>query len=244
MDLIIDVGNSFAKVAVLEYDTVVSYEKYQEINTSIIFEIKNKFDIKRAIISSVRNNEAEISAIFKKFNISFYWLNHQMKFPFKINYTTPQTLGLDRLAAVVGAMVKFPNNNLLVVDMGTCVTFDFVDENSVYHGGSIAPGFEMRFKALHHFTQKLPQVKYENQSIRLIGDSTENSILSGAYNGFKYEILGMMSAYEQQYTGLKIVLTGGDYKLFDLEVKNRIFADDFLVLRGLQQILILNDKKD
>lgn len=242
MDLIIDVGNSFAKVAVLEYDTVVFYEKYQEINASIFFEIKNKFDIKRAIVSSVRNNEAEISAIFKKINISFCLLNHQMKFPFKINYKTPQTLGLDRLAAVAGAMVKFPNSNLLIVDMGTCVTFDFVDEKSVYYGGSIAPGFEMRFKALHHFTQKLPQIKYENQSVKLIGDSTENSILSGVYNGYKYEISGMISAYEQQYNDLKIVLTGGDFKLFDLEVKNRIFADDFLVLRGLQQILKLNDK--
>lgn len=244
MDLIIDVGNSFAKVAVLEYDTIVFHEKYQEINASIIFEIKNKFDIKRAIISSVRNNEAEISAIFKKINISFCWLNYQMKFPFTINYKTPQTLGLDRLAAVAGAMAKFLNSNLLVVDMGTCVTFDFVDEKSVYYGGSIAPGFEMRFKALHHFTQKLPQIKYEDQSVKLIGDSTENSILSGVYNGYKHEILGIISAYEQQYNDVKIVLTGGDYKLFDLEVKNRIFADDFLVLRGLQQILILNDKKD
>ncbi|MDT8411376.1 MAG: type III pantothenate kinase [Vicingaceae bacterium] len=242
MDLIVDVGNSFAKVAVLEHDTIVFHEKHQEINASIIFEIKNKFRIKRAIISSVRNNEAEISALFKKINISFCWLNHQMNFPFTINYKTPQTLGLDRLAAVAGAMAKFPNSNLLVIDMGTCVTFDFVDENSVYFGGSIAPGFKMRFKALHQFTQKLPQVKYENQSVKLIGDSTENSILSGVYNGYKYEILGIILGYEQQYNDVKIVLTGGDYKLFDLEVKNRIFADDFLVLRGLQQILKLNDK--
>lgn len=242
MDLIIDIGNSFAKIAVLEHDTVVFYEKHQEINTSIIFVIKNKFDIKRVIISSVRNNKAEISAIFKKINISFCWLNHQMEFPFEINYTTPETLGLDRLAAVAGAIAKFPETNLLVVDMGTCVTFDFVDENSVYHGGSIAPGLEMRFKALHYFTQKLPQIKYENQSIELIGNNTESSILSGVYNGYKQEVLGVISVYEQQYNNVKIVLTGGDFKLFDLEVKNRIFADDFLVLRGLQQILKLNDK--
>lgn len=242
MDLVVDVGNTFVKIAVFEDDNIIFHQKYSEINASIIFEIKNKFPIKRAIISSVRNNEAEISAIFKKFNILLYWLNHQMKFPFKINYTTPQTLGLDRLAAVAGALVKFPNNNLLVVDMGTCITFDFVDESLTYHGGSIAPGFEMRFKALHHFTQKLPQVNYETQPLKLIGDSTENSIISGIYNGFKFEILGMISAYEQQYKDMKIVITGGDFKLFDLEVKNRIFADDFLVLRGLQQILILNEE--
>lgn len=242
MDLIVDVGNTFVKIAVFEDDNIIFHQKYSEINTSIIFEIKNKFTIKRAIISSVRNNEVEISAIFKKSNISFCWLNHQMNFPFKINYKTPQTLGLDRLAAVAGAKARFSNSNLLVIDMGTCITFDFVDENSVYYGGSIAPGFEMRFKALHHFTQKLPQIKYENQSVELIGNSTENSILSGVYNGLKYEALGIISAYEKQYNDLKIVLTGGDYKLFDLEVKNRIFADDFLVLRGLQQILILNEE--
>ena len=92
------------------------------------------------------------------------------------------------------------------------------------------------------FTQKLPLILYENQSVELIGDSTKNSILSGVYNGYKYEILGMISAYEQQYNDLKIVLTGGDFKLFDLEVKNRIFADEFLVLRGLYQILKLNEK--
>lgn len=242
MDLIVDVGNTFVKIAVFEDDNIIFYQKYSEINASIIFEIKNKYFVKKAIISSVRNNEAEISAILNKINISFYWLNHQMKFPFKINYKTPETLGLDRVSAVAGAMAMFPNSNLLIIDMGTCVTFDFVDENLTYYGGSIAPGFEMRFKALPHFTQKLPLIKFENQSIKLIGDSTENSIISGIYNGFKFEILGMISAYEQQYKDIKIVLTGGDFKLFDLEVKNRIFADDFLVLRGLQQILILNEE--
>jgi len=242
MRLVIDIGNTFVKVAVFKDDTIIFHEKHQEINASIIFEIKNKFDIKRAIISSVRDNKAEISAILKKINISFLWLSHKMKFPYKINYTTPQTLGLDRLSAVAGARITFPNTNLLVVDMGTCVTFDFIDKNAVYYGGSIAPGFEMRFQALHHFTKKLPQIKYHKQLIKLIGDSTENSILSGVYNGYKCEILGVISAYEQQYNEVKIVLTGGDFLLFDLEVKNRIFADKFLVLQGLNEILIYNEK--
>lgn len=242
MRLVIDIGNTFVKVAVFKDDTIIFHEKHQEINASIIFEIKNKFSIKRAIISSVRANKTEILALFKKINISFLWLNHEMNFPFKINYTTPQTLGLDRLSAVAGTRNTFPNTNLLVVDMGTCVTFDFIDKNAVYYGGSIAPGFEMRFKALHHFTKKLPQIRYNNQSVELIGDSTENSILSGVYNGLKHEILGIILAYEQQYNDLKIVLTGGDFKLFDLEVKNRIFADEFLVLKGLNEILKFNEQ--
>ncbi|PKP44891.1 MAG: pantothenate kinase [Bacteroidetes bacterium HGW-Bacteroidetes-12] len=242
MRLVIDTGNTFVKVAVFKDDTIIFHEKHQEINASIIFEIKNKFDIKRAIISSVRKNEAEISAILKKNNISFLWLSHEMKFPFKINYTTPQTLGLDRLSAVAGARITFPNTNLLVVDMGTCITFDFIDKNAVYHGGSIAPGFEMRLKSLTHFTQKLPLVSYQNQSIKLIGDSTEKAILFGVYNGYKNEISGMIAAYQQQYSSLKIVVTGGDFKLFDLELKNRIFADEFLVLKGLNEILNYNEQ--
>lgn len=242
MNLIVDIGNTFIKLAVFEEDTLIFHQKQTNFSTEDIHKINQKFLIKSAIISSVRSNNTEMGQVLQKINIPFIWLNHQLQFPFKITYSTPETLGLDRLAAVAGASAQFTRSNLLVIDMGTCVTFDFIDENGIYYGGSIAPGFEMRFKALHHFTQKLPQIKYTNQSVKLIGDSTENSILSGVYNGYKHEILGIISAYEQQYNDVKIVLTGGDFKLFDLEVKNRIFADEFLVLKGLCQILKLNDK--
>lgn len=242
MYLIIDIGNTFVKLAVFEEDTLVFHQKQNDLLGSIIHEINQKYFLQSAIISSVRDDNAAIDEVLQKINIPFVWLNHQLQFPFKNHYKTPKTLGLDRLAAVAGAMAGYPKSNRLVIDMGTCVTFDFVDENDIYYGGSIAPGFQMRLKALHQFTQKLPLILYENQSIELIGDSTKNSILSGVYNGYRQEILGMISVYEQQYNDLKIVLTGGDFKLFDLEVKNRIFADEFLVLRGLYQILKLNEK--
>lgn len=242
MNLIIDFGNTFAKIAVFEDDTIIFQQKHTTINSSIIFEITTKFAFKKAIVSSVRANKSEITALLSKFNISFLWLHSKMNFPFQINYKTPQSLGLDRLAAATGGVYGFPKTNLLIIDMGTCTTFDFVDEKATYFGGSIAPGFEMRFKALQHFTQKLPLIKYKHTKINLIGDSTENSILSGVYNGMKCEIEGMISNYQKQYNNLKIVLTGGDFKLFDLEPKNRIFADEFLVLKGLNKILIDNEQ--
>lgn len=242
MNLIIDFGNTFAKIAVFEDDTIIFQQKYTTINSSIIFEITTKYAFKKAIISSVRSNESEITALLSKFNISFLWLHPKMNFSFQINYKTPQSLGLDRLAAATGAIYDFPKTNLLIIDMGTCITFDFVDEKATYFGGSIAPGFEMRFKALQHFTQKLPLIKYKHTKINLVGNSTENSILSGVYNGMKCEIEGMISNYQKQYNNLKIVLTGGDFKLFDLEPKNRIFADEFLVLKGLNKILIDNEQ--
>lgn len=242
MNLVIDFGNSYIKIAVFKGDTLVFYQRNLMLEPSIIFELKQKFEIKRAIISSVRENDSEISKLFSEFNISFIWLSTLLKFPFQIMYKTPKTLGLDRLAAVTGAYIIFSKSNVLVIDLGSCLTFDLIDENATYFGGSIAPGFEMRFKALQHFTQKLPLIKYANNKINLIGDSTENSILSGVYNGMKKEIEGIIYAYQQQYKNLKIVLTGGDFKLFDLEPKNRIFADEFLVLKGLNKILIDNEQ--
>lgn len=242
MNLVIDIGNTFVKVAVFEENTIVFQQKYKVINASFFFEISNKYAIKKAIISSVRTNETEINELLQKFNIPFSWLSTQLKFPFQIHYKTPLTLGLDRLAAVAGVFAIYPNQHVLVVDLGTCITFDFIDENVNYFGGSIAPGFEMRLKALQHFTQKLPLITYTNQKIDLIGNTTENSILSGVYNGLKHEIEGTILTYQQQYNNLKVVFTGGDNKLFELATKNRIFADEFLVLKGLNTILNYNEQ--
>ena len=129
---------------------------------------------------------------------------------------------------------------MLVIDIGTCVTFDFINSKNEYLGGAIAPGFEMRFKALNYFTGKLPVVYFKKEQLKLIGDTTESSIVSGVYNGMKNEIEGMINNFLTQYDDLKIVVTGGDIKLFDLEPKNRIFADEFLVVKGLNEILNYN----
>ena len=236
MNLVIDIGNTFVKLAVFQAGEIIYSSTEKDLTENTLVEVYEKFNIQNAISSSVSSN----NNVLKKYNILS--LTHDTPLPLQLNYTTPQTLGLDRLAAVMGAKVKC-DNNYLVIDMGTCVTFDYVNSNNEYLGGAISPGFKMRFRSLNTFTKKLPLINYDDIKPKLVGDSTETSIISGVYNGLKNEILGVINEYLQQYNGVKIVVTGGDRNLFDLEPKNRIFADEFLVLRGLNEILNYNEKK-
>ena len=240
MNLVIDIGNTFVKLAVFEQDAVVDFQISKEINSEKINEFIFKYSIKSAIVSSVRGNES--FEMLKKYKTLHF--SSTTPVPITNCYQTPETLGLDRLAAVVGAAVKFPNEHVLVIDMGTCITFDFLSLKKEYLGGSISPGFEMRYKALHHFTGKLPLVKCEGNENNIVGNTTVSSINSGVYYGVKNEVEGVIQQYGQQYPALKIIITGGDRKRFDLEPKNRIFADEFLVLKGLNEILKYNDKID
>ena len=236
MNFIIDQGNTFSKLAVFEKDKLLFSETVKEINHEIINKFISDKPIKRAIISSVR--ECLDENMLKKYNL--IRLTHLTPLPLQIKYKTPETLGVDRIAASVGAHIGCRNTNLLIIDIGTCVTFDFVNSKNEYLGGAIAPGFEMRFKALNYFTGKLPLVVFDKKQLKLIGDTTDSSIISGVYNGMKNEIEGVINNYTAQYEALKIVVTGGDTNLFDLEPKNRIFADEFLVLKGLNEILNYN----
>lgn len=236
MNLVIDIGNTFVKLAVFQDGEIIYTTIEKDLTENTLAEVYERFNIQYAISSSVSSNKN----VLKKYNILS--LTHNTALPLQLNYTTPETLGLDRLAAVMGAKVKC-GNNFLVIDMGTCVTFDYVNSNNEYLGGAISPGFTMRFKALNTFTEKLPLVNFDKGKLKLVGDSTENSIISGVYNGLKHEIEGVINEYIQQYSNVKIVVTGGDRNLFDLEPKNRIFADEFLVLKGLNEILNYNEEK-
>jgi len=239
MNLVIDIGNTFTKLAVFNNKILLETIVQKELDDSLINSIFKKFKITNSIFSSVIENKKN-EILLKKYN--FLPLTHLTPLPLTIIYKTPETLGIDRIAAVVGAKSCFNNTDLLVIDLGTCVTYDFINAKGEYLGGSISPGFNMRFNALHHFTGKLPLIAFNKENLILIGDSTENSIISGVYNGLKNEINGIINEYISQYALLKIVVTGGDINLFDLEPKNRIFADKFLVLQGLNEILIYNEK--
>jgi len=238
MKLVIDIGNTLAKLAVFEQDNIIDYLIEKEINDEKINLFILKYEIKSVIISSVRGNET--FKMLKKYKLLHF--SSVTPVPFKNCYHTPETLGLDRVAGVVSAMQQFNNSNVLVIDMGTCITFDFITAKKEYLGGGISPGFEMRFKALHHFTGKLPLIEYDKTQNNIIGKSTVSSIISGVYNGVKNEVEGTIQQYISQYPDVKIIVTGGDKKRFDLEPKNRIFADEFLVLKGLNEILNYNDK--
>jgi len=236
MNFIIDQGNTFAKLAVFEGDKLLLSETIKEINNEKINLFISDKPIKRAILSSVKENVDQ--NLLKKYKL--IRLTHLTAIPLQIKYKTPETLGVDRIAASVGSHIYYKNQNVLIIDIGTCITFDFVNSKNEYLGGSIAPGFEMRFKALNYFTGKLPLIAFDKKQLKLIGDTTESSMISGVYNGMKNEIEGVINNYIEQYDALKIVVTGGDTNLFDLEPKNRIFADEFLVLKGLNEILNYN----
>ncbi len=236
MNFIIDQGNTFTKLALFEEDKLFAFEVVKDFDEQKIISFISDYPIKSGIISAVKKDFEK--GVLKKYNLT--QLTHLTPLPLQIKYKTPETLGVDRMAASVGARAQFKTGELLIIDIGTCVTFDFVNSKNEHLGGSIAPGFEMRFKALNQFTGKLPLIKFNKEKLALIGDSTENSIISGVYNGFKAELEGVIKRYMLQYETLNVVVTGGDRNLFDLAPKNRIFANEFLVLEGLNEILKYN----
>jgi type III pantothenate kinase len=242
MNLAIDVGNTRVKAAVFEGDKllVIQYFKREEI----IIELKKIFktyQIKEAIIANVASVSSEVLEEINNI-VRLTRVNSIMKLPFINKYATPHTLGLDRLALVFGAVLKYENQNTLVIDAGTCITYDFVDKENKYFGGAISPGLEMRYKSLNHFTSKLPllEVTIPNQ---FVGNSTKESIHSGVVNGLLQEIEGVISQYKNKYSDLTVVLTGGDTNFLSKQLKSSIFANQNFLLEGLNRILIFNNNK-
>lgn len=167
------------------------------------------------------------------------FLNSKTKVPLINKYSTPKTLGFDRIAAAVGANFLIPNSNLIIIDIGTALTIDFVNDKNEYIGGNISLGIDMRFKALNEFTDKLPLIKKDDKR-SLIGTSTETAIRNGVMNGIAYEIEGVINKLEEDFTNINTFLTGGDAFFFDKLYKNNIFANANLVLIGLNRILEYN----
>lgn len=196
--------------------------------------------IKNTIISSVSKSE-ELEDVLKSKKLNYFHLSNETMIPIINNYTTPTTLGDDRLANVIGASVLFPNSNVLTIDCGTCIKFDSINKNNEYKGGAISPGLQMRFKALNNYTNGLPLVEAEKIDF-LIGDSSKNSILSGVINGCIQEIEGVIKQYHSIYDNLTVILTGGDASFFDKELKSNIFVESKLTLIGLNEILHFNSK--
>ena len=194
--------------------------------------------ITSSILSTVKKNNAEISAIVKVYSPEVF--SEKTPLPIINSYKTPLTLGKDRLAAVVGASVLHPGKDILVFDAGTCLTIDFINSNKEYIGGRISPGIKMRYSALHTFTDKLPLIKSE-KNVLVIGNDTKTSIISGVQQGILAEVKTIISEYKSQNTDTVFVFTGGDSFYFEKELKNSIFANPNLVLIGLNEILDYNE---
>jgi type III pantothenate kinase len=241
MKLILDLGNTQTKIAFFEREKVLAIKKYSQLSLKELQRIlKNNKDISSCIISSVTEYPKGIIK-FLKSEMKCIELSSKTPVPVKNLYKTPKTLGYDRLASVAGARKLFPGKNILVIDAGTCIKYDFISSNNEYLGGGISPGITMRFRSLNSFTDRLPLLKKEKFK-KLIGRSTKESILSGVENGVLAEVEGIIARYKKLYPRLKIILSGGDFSFFDNQLKNSIFVAPNLVLQGLNEILDYNLK--
>ncbi len=242
MILIIDLGNTNVKAAVFEKDTLLDVVVFEK--GKIVSEIK-KILKKHPISKAVMSNVASISEVkLKKIQafVEIIFISSFTRAPFVNLYKTPKTLGVDRIALAAAAVSQFPHKNVLVLDAGSCITFDFVTAKKEYLGGAISPGIQMRFRALNHFTANLPLIVKEEAS-SFIGSSTKESINSGVVNGVLQEIEGVISQYKNKYLDLTVVLTGGDTNFLSKQLKSSIFAHQNFLLKGLNDILIFNLNK-
>lgn len=240
VNLAIDIGNSRSKFGLFEGRNLLEQKVFTNDDLEKNYELVLASNADAIIISSV-NRKAENALRLDRLNTPIVHLNHQLPLPFQMEYDTPETLGKDRMAAVAGAMSLFPKDDLLVIDAGSCITYDFLTATHRYLGGAIAPGLQMRLKAMHEFTDALPLIQWEESSMpQVVGKTTIASMLSGAVHGVIGEMNGFISSYKTQYSALKVVLSGGDANFFEKELKNGIFADPNLVLKGLNEILVYN----
>ncbi|WP_456376559.1 type III pantothenate kinase [Lutibacter sp.] len=239
MNLIIDAGNTRIKIAVFNNSKLIHNESISIDNlVAKVTELIKKFACTNAIISSVGSvKKYQIAKIQAEINL--IELNYTTKTPFKNQYATPKTLGVDRIALVSSAISKFPKQNVLIIDAGTCITYDFINAEGNYFGGAISPGLNMRYESLHKFTKKLPLLTPKFTSY-FIGNSTENSIHSGIIHGVIAEIDSFVNHYREKNKDLTVVLTGGDTNFLSNRLKNSIFANPFFLLEGLNTILIYN----
>ena len=241
MNLVIDIGNTKVKAAVFELDRIELCVVLDENHfLKYLKEILKNHKITQCILSSVKETNLEFINELQKIPF-FISLDFSTKVPFKNLYSTPKTLGVDRMALVAASVCLYPQKNCLIIDAGTCITYDFINSKNEYLGGSISPGIDMRYKSLYNHTSKLPKLA-KNNVFNLIGASTSESIHSGVINGTVNEIKGVVGQYEQNFHDLTIVLTGGDTKFLFKQLKNGIFANQNFLLHGLNKILTFNNQ--
>ena len=236
MNLIIDIGNTRIKLSVFNKGKLQTQESFTQIGPDTIRSFCSANGITQSIIAATGNLPAFLIPALKEEKISPLILNHQSNLPIKVNYNTPESLGMDRLAGVVGASVLIQNQNCLVIDAGTAITFDFISAEKTFEGGSISPGMQMRFRSLHDYTDKLPLLTPQAENIQ-IGKDTKEAIISGIQHGIAYEMNGQITHFKKIYDDLKVILTGGDAMFFEKYLKKPIFVEPNLIGIGLNNIL-------
>jgi type III pantothenate kinase len=240
LNLIIDIGNTCVKLALFKRGELHHLEISPEEPLDSVKSMLKRFpEIKYAIVSSVREKATDIQAYLNRQDRLCCLVDENLPIPLENCYETPKTLGYDRLAACVGAYFKNKNTNILVIDAGTAITFDFVNENAEYEGGCISPGLNMRYKALHHFTKKLPLLEVSGD-FQPIGKNTNEAITGGVQNGLVFEVDAYINKLKEQHSNLKVVLTGGDASFIKEHIQNEVETNPEILVIGLNTILEFN----
>ena len=236
MNLIIDIGNNSAKFFLFQGEQIILHTRKENSSCDVLDEWNRLYDIDKVIVSSVITDSESLLDEISRLQCPVIRFDKSTPLPLEVNYRTPHTLGGDRIAAAVGAWCEAPGSNILVIDAGSAITIDFVSKDGKYNGGNIAPGIKMRLRALHEYTDRLPMVEKDGET-PAIGYDTETAIRSGVINGICHEIEGYINEFKQKYCDVLVFLTGGDEKPLKNRIKSCIFADKYLVAKGLNRIL-------
>jgi type III pantothenate kinase len=243
MLLAVDIGNTNIKAAVFEGTALLERFVFSHDEAlSGVVKIFQKFSsITQSILSSVGKEQHQL-LLWLKEHTQVTTVNHELGFPFVNKYATPNTLGIDRMVLAAGAVLLYPNQNRLVIDAGTCITYDFTDAGNKYLGGAISPGLQLRYNAMHNFTAKLPLL-YPEMPQSYIGNTTKESMHSGVVNGLLHEVDGFVAQYKQQYQDVTVILTGGDAEFLAKRLKNTIFANSNFLLESLNLLYLYTNQK-
>ncbi|PHQ28159.1 type III pantothenate kinase [Leeuwenhoekiella nanhaiensis] len=235
--LAIDFGNTRVKFGLFEGGELETSCSVLAGDAQKLFaELQERVNLHKVVFCATGNSK-DFVTFLKKRGLSYEVVDAGTPVPYTNLYKTPETLGLDRKVLMVTAFKEFSGVNTLVIDAGTCVTYDFKNKEDAYLGGAIAPGLQMRFKAMHHFTAKLPNLEASGDPVELIGADTYSAMQSGVINGLIAEIDGLIDRYKLEYDELKIILTGGDGLFLSDRLKNGIFADSNFLLKGLNYLV-------
>lgn len=243
-NLVIDIGNTYSKLAVFKQKELLYFEQLEKIEEDNLLKLIAEYEIVSSTISSVGNQIDDLEKLLKQ-HTTYVRFSTQIVGGIKSYYESPQTLGLDRWAKVIAAYCLYAGQNTLMIDAGTCITYDVLTANNEYFGGSISLGLNMRFKALNHYTGRLPLVAWgKTQEVIEEGNNTQNAIKRGVLQGAVNEIEGFIALEQKRNPNLKVVLTGGDSLFLNKQLKNSIFAahishEPYLVLKGLNEVITL-----
>ena len=248
MRLLVDLGNTRVKVAVADRAGKIEPVAVAEgFDRELVADLLGRYAVGSAILSSTRGGTDKEERLLREAGLEVVRFDRSTPLPIAIDYRTPQTLGLDRVAAAVGAAVRYPGRNCLVVDLGTAMTLDLVSADGVFRGGAISLGYSNRLRALNEYTATLPLCEpllSGEESFPLQGKSTQEAIEWGVFHSICFEIEGYQRRLEADFADLCVIVTGGEAKYFEKQIKNAIFAEPNLVFCGLNRILEHNLAKN